>query len=162
MKTWLICVLIIGCTTVSQLQRTSNSACGNIVCPKELVQYECEVGSGIDTLVWRVSGCGNALEIVYQQGMDVQQAEGSCEDGQSITADLQQINASFFRSTLNITGVRSNLTIQCSSDDGSRESLIGMDKLISTGMLLACLDTKMAAGGMFTVSKNFLFHDYYS
>lgn len=126
---------LIGCTTFCQLQRTSNSACGNIVCPGEPIQYECVVGTGIDIVLWRVSGCEDTLEILYQQGMGVQQAERACGDGKNLMANLQQINVSSLRSILNITGVQFNLTIECLSDDGAEESSIGTNALISTGML---------------------------
>ena len=124
-----------GCRTFSELQRVSqNSACGDIVCPGDLVEYNCVAGSSV--MVWQISGCRDPLQIVHQEGLDVQPIEKMCEDGKNITADLQRVNDSSFRSTLNITGVQSGFTVQCLSDNGFEEELIGMDKLISTGMLL--------------------------
>ena len=92
---------------------------------------------GSTVVVWEVSGCRDSLQVVHQEGVDVEEMR-ACEDGKSIMADLYQFNVSSFRSTLNITGVQfTNLTVRCLSDNGSSEFLTGMDELISTGMLLA-------------------------
>ena len=95
---------------------------------------------GSTVVVWEVSGCQDSLPVVHQQGVNVQKVR-VCEDGKNIMADLYQINASSFISTLNITGVQfANLTVRCLSDNGSSEFLTGMDELISTGMLLASIN----------------------
>ena len=107
------------------------------MCPGEFVQYECAVDSrSLNTLVWRVSGCLR-LSLLNQQG-ETRPVERLCDDGLNIRANLRVLNASSFMSTLNVTGVQSNLSVQCLFDDGSQESLIGEDKLLMTGMY-ACV-----------------------
>ena len=124
---------------VCQLQRTSDSSCGNIVCPGKGVEYECRVPNvgSANGVVWPLPECvppgDQGLQII-RQGDGANTANRTCVGGTAVVMARGIVNGSFFISYLviNVTGQLETLTVECIFDNDTNTSSVGADTLTST------------------------------
>ena len=124
--------LFLGYVTLCQLERTSDSACGSIVCPEEIVQYECRVPSTGSGIAWQLPEC-------LEQDLEILDGatstdEGVCVDEAAFIMARGSVNGSSFVSQLDVNITRrleQTVTVRCFFDDGSNVELIGTDELTS-------------------------------